>query len=418
MNTLFRSTGTRPAAKRISTGMVVVKPTRCEGSIPDEDEVDEDDGDHDRPSDEQHHVPVDDDLGRPPSARVPEDDHRRADREQEDEHVFPAEQDRQDEDDRGAEKDTGVGGHFRNALAGEKIENLIHGVPLSDDARLTWTRWRFTVQRAKVAGAGLENPVGVFDSGVGGLTVLRELVSALPSERFVYLGDTARVPYGGKSAETVTRYAIEIANHLIRTRDIKLLVVACNTASSLALPVLRKIYKIPVVGMVDPCVRRAAALSEKRSIGVIGTLGTVRSGAYEEALRLSVPSATVRSIPCPLLVSLAEEGWTDNAITRAVIAEYLAPFLEDPPDALILGCTHYPVLKGPIREYLGGGTVLIDSAEEAARVVDILLSETQVRRDGTPGAVEFLVTDDPERFARVGKGFFGRALPDVGRVAL
>ena len=264
----------------------------------------------------------------------------------------------------------------------------------------------------------MENPVGVFDSGVGGLTVLRELVSALPSERFVYIGDTARVPYGGKSAETVTRYAIEIANHLIRTRDIKLLVVACNTASSLALPVLRKIYKIPVVGMVDPCVRRAAALPEKRTIGVIGTLGTVRSGAYEEALRLSVPSARVRSIPCPLLVSLAEEGWTDNAITRAVIAEYLAPFLEDPPDALILGCTHYPVLKEPIREYLGGGTVLIDSAEEAARVVDILLSETQVRRAGLPGVVEFLVTDDPERFARVGEGFFGMELRDVGRVAL
>jgi glutamate racemase len=264
----------------------------------------------------------------------------------------------------------------------------------------------------------LENPVGVFDSGVGGLTVLRELVAALPSERFVYIGDTARVPYGGKSAETVTGYAIEIANHLIRTRDIKLLVVACNTASSLALPVLRKIYKIPVVGMVDPCVRRAAVLPDKRTIGVIGTLGTVRSGAYEDALRLSVPSARVRSIPCPLLVSLAEEGWTDNAITRAVIAEYLAPFLEDPPDALILGCTHYPVLKGPIREYLGDGTVLIDSAEEAARVVDVLLSETQVRRAMAPGAVEFLVTDDPERFARVGEGFFGRDLHDVGRVAL
>jgi len=264
----------------------------------------------------------------------------------------------------------------------------------------------------------LENPVGVFDSGVGGLTVLRELVSALPSERFVYLGDTARVPYGGKSAETVTRYAIEIANHLIRTRDIKLLVVACNTASSLALPVLRKIYKIPVVGMVDPCVRRAAALPEKRTIGVIGTLGTVRSGAYEEALRLSVPSARVRSIPCPLLVSLAEEGWIDNAITRAVIVEYLAPFLGEPPDALILGCTHYPVLKGPIRDFLGGGTVLIDSAEEAARVVDILLSETQVRRALAPGEVEFLVTDDPERFARVGMGFFGQELTDVRRVAL
>lgn len=264
----------------------------------------------------------------------------------------------------------------------------------------------------------MEDPVGVFDSGVGGLTVLRELVKTLPSERFVYLGDTARVPYGGKSAETVTRYSIEIANYLIRNRDIKLLVVACNTASSLALPVLRKIYKIPVVGMVDPCVRRAAALPVKQSIGVIGTLGTVRSGAYEEALRSVVPAARVRSIPCPLLVALAEEGWSDNAITRAVIAEYLAPFREEAPDALILGCTHYPVLKGTIRDFLGDGTVLIDSAEEAARVVDILLSETQVRRSAGAGGVEFLVTDDPERFARVGKGFFGEGLSDVSRADL
>jgi glutamate racemase len=264
----------------------------------------------------------------------------------------------------------------------------------------------------------VENPVGVFDSGVGGLTVLRELVEALPSEHFVYLGDTARVPYGGKSAETVTRYSIEIANHLIRLHDIKLLVVACNTASSLALPSLRKIYRIPVVGMVDPCVRRAAGLPRKASIGVIGTLGTVRSGAYEEALRAAVPSASVRSVPCPLLVSLAEEGWTDTGITRAVIAEYLSPFLAEPPDALILGCTHYPVLKGAIREYLGDGPVLIDSGEEAARVVDILLSQTGVRRSGGSWDVEFLVTDDPERFARVGERFFGRDMGGVQRVIL
>lgn len=264
----------------------------------------------------------------------------------------------------------------------------------------------------------MENPVGVFDSGVGGLSVLKELMEALPSERFLYLGDTARVPYGGKSAETVTRYSIEIANHLIRLHDIKLLVVACNTASSLALPALRKIYKIPVVGMVDPCVRRAAGLPRKGSIGVIGTLGTVRSGAYEEALRAAIPSATVRSIPCPLLVSLAEEGWTDTAITRAVIAEYLAPFRASAPDALILGCTHYPVLKGAIGEYLGDGTALIDSGEEAARVVDILLSETGVRRCSGLGDVAFLVTDDPERFARVGERFFGRDLGGVQRVTL
>jgi glutamate racemase len=276
----------------------------------------------------------------------------------------------------------------------------------------------FYLKKIKVLGADVERPVGVFDSGVGGLTVLRELVAALPSERFVYVGDTARVPYGGKSAETVTRYSIEIANYLIFRHDIKLLVVACNTASSLALPSLRKIYKIPVVGMVDPCVRRAAGLSRKDRIGVIGTVGTVRSRAYEEALRLAVPSATVRSIACPLLVSLAEEGWTDTGVTRAVIAEYLVPFRADPPDALILGCTHYPVLKGAIRAYLGDNTVLIDSGEEAASVVDILLSENGARRGAGSLDVKFVVTDDPERFERVGKRFFGSDLGGVQRVTL
>lgn len=262
------------------------------------------------------------------------------------------------------------------------------------------------------------NPIGVFDSGLGGLTVLKELVQALPSEHFVYVGDTARVPYGGKSAEIVTRYSVEIANHLITRHDIKLLVVACNTASSWALPAMRKIYKIPVVGMVDPCVRRAAALRRKASIGVIGTLGTVRSGAYQEALRAAMPSAKVRSIPCPLLVALAEEGWTDNDIARAVISEYLLPFRSDPPDALILGCTHYPVLKRAIRDYLGEGTVLVDSGEAAAMVVDILLSETQARSTGEACGTEFFVTDDPERFARMGEGFFGSELRDVRRVTL
>ena len=264
----------------------------------------------------------------------------------------------------------------------------------------------------------MDRPVGVFDSGVGGLTVLRELVRALPGERFLYLGDTARVPYGTKSGETVTRYSIEIANYLIARHDIKMLVVACNTASSLALPVLRKIYKIPVVGMVDPCVRRAASLAKKERIGVIGTAGTIRSGAYEQALRAAVPSARVVSRPCPLLVALAEEGWGETPVARAVIAEYLAPYRSDPPDALILGCTHYPVLKNPIREFLGENTVLIDSGEEAARVVGILLSEGGGKREGRGPGVSFLVTDDPEHFRGVGESFFGSRMDAVEKVSL
>jgi glutamate racemase len=265
----------------------------------------------------------------------------------------------------------------------------------------------------------LDRPIGVFDSGVGGLTVLGELVRTLPGERFVYVGDTARVPYGTKSRETVTRYAIEIANHLIVRHDIKMLVVACNTASSLSLPVLRKLYKIPVVGMVDPCVRRAAALPRRSDIGVIGTAGTIRSGAYEEALRSAIPGVSVRSLACPLFVALVEEGIADDAIARAVVASYLEPFRVQPPDALILGCTHYPVLKGPIRDLLGGGVELIDSGEEAARVVDILLSEGDMKRraDG-PGESRYLVTDDPDRFASVGARFFGGPMGPVERVSL
>ncbi|HEY5996122.1 MAG TPA: glutamate racemase [Candidatus Deferrimicrobiaceae bacterium] len=265
----------------------------------------------------------------------------------------------------------------------------------------------------------LDRPIGVFDSGVGGLTVLRELVKTLPQERFVYVGDTARVPYGTKSRETVTRYAIEIANHLIVRHDIKMLVVACNTASSLSLPVLRKIYKIPVVGMVDPCVRRAAALPQRTAIGVIGTAGTIRSGAYDEALKQAIPGAEVRSIACPLFVSLVEEGITANTITRAVVAEYLEPFRIQPPDSLILGCTHYPVLKEPIRELLGEDVSLIDSGEEAAHVVDILLSEGDMkRRVDSPGEARFLVTDDPERFAGIGERFFGQPMGNVERISL
>lgn len=264
----------------------------------------------------------------------------------------------------------------------------------------------------------MERPVGVFDSGVGGLTVLSALCSALPGERFVYVGDTARVPYGTKSAETVTRYSIEIANYLIAAHDIKMLVVACNTASSLALPVLRKIYRIPVVGMVDPCVRKAVSLGGVTSFGVIGTQGTVRSGAYEDGLRRAIPSAMVRSVACPLLVALAEEGWAEKKVTMSVLEEYLAPFCDDPPGALILGCTHYPVLKAAIASVLGERTVMIDSGAEAARVVDILLSESGTRRSVGAGDVRFLVTDDPERFARVGRLFLGADIDGVTRVAL
>jgi glutamate racemase len=261
-------------------------------------------------------------------------------------------------------------------------------------------------------------PIGIFDSGVGGLTVYRALHEHLPNERFVYLGDTARVPYGTKSLATVERYAVENAQFLA-ARGIKLLVVACNTASALALPAIRRALNIEVVGVIGPGSRAAVAdsrTSKGKRIGVIATESTVNSGAYTQAIKKADPNATVIERACPLFVPLAEEGWADADVAGTVAETYLKD-LRSSIDTLVLGCTHYPILRNVIHETVGEQVELIDSGEATAIEVKSLLKEKALARS-TPGtgALErhlcddldhFYVTDAAERFARVAERFLG-----------
>jgi glutamate racemase len=263
-----------------------------------------------------------------------------------------------------------------------------------------------------------ERAIGIFDSGVGGLTVLRELRRQMPREELVYLGDTARVPYGTKSAQTVGRYAREAARFLVGQR-VKVLVVACNTASAVALDDLAAVHRLPVVGVIEPGARKALEVSRSGRIGVIGTEGTIRSRAYERALCSSNPAVVVSAAPCPLFVPLAEEGWADHPVARLAAAEYLAPLLQQGIDTLVLGCTHYPLLKRTLQEVAGPSVELIDSAAETAKTVATLLAEQGLERHGTqPASPRFFVTDVAERFERVGGAFLGAPLTGVTTVTL
>jgi glutamate racemase len=263
-------------------------------------------------------------------------------------------------------------------------------------------------------------PIGIFDSGVGGLTVYRALHEHLPNERFVYLGDTARVPYGTKSLATVERYAVENAEFLA-AHGIKLLVVACNTASALALPAIRKALEIDVVGVIGPGARAAVSCGQDarapgRSIGVIATESTVQSGAYTTAIQKADPTAEVIERACPLFVPLAEEGWEDNDVAHTIAQTYLKD-LRSSIESLVLGCTHYPILRGVIQKAVGEDVTLIDSGEATAAEVKILLKEKGLARTTPPtGALtrqlcddldHFYVTDAAERFARVAERFLG-----------
>jgi glutamate racemase len=248
-------------------------------------------------------------------------------------------------------------------------------------------------------------PIGVFDSGVGGLTVVRALRAALPGEDIVYLGDTARVPYGSKSPRTVERYSLACQKFLL-DRGVKLVVIACNTASAFALDALREASPVPVIGAVEPGADAALATTVTGRIGVIGTLGTVRSGAYERAIAARRPDAHVTAMACPLLVPLAEEGWFEHPATRLVAAEYLAPLQAAGIGTLVLGCTHYPLLAPLLADIMGPSVKLIDSGTETARA----LAEILDQEAPGPATHRFAVSDDPERFARVGARFLGERL--------
>lgn len=260
--------------------------------------------------------------------------------------------------------------------------------------------------------------VGVFDSGIGGLTVVRALLRRLPHEHLVYFGDTARVPYGNKSPDTVRRYAGEIRDWLLGL-DVKMVVVACNTASAHALEDLQRTTRVPVEGVVGPGARAAVAASTSGRIGVIGTAGTIRSGAYDRAIRAIRPDATVLARACPLFVPLVEEGWLDRPATKLIAHEYLDGLRADGIDTLVLGCTHYPLLKPLLAEVMGAGVALIDSAEETARAVaqELAESATEGPRDAK-AEVRFAVSDAAEQFERVGQAFLGERLKDVETVVL
>jgi len=269
-------------------------------------------------------------------------------------------------------------------------------------------------------------PIGVFDSGLGGLTAVRELFRVLPDESVVYFGDTARVPYGSKSRETVTRFSLEIARFLMR-QDIKCLLVACNTASSYALETLKRQLEIPVVGVIDPAAGvavtcrpgapSAGAGASVARVGVIGTQATVTSGAYGRAIELLAPGTHVASRACPLLVPLIEEGWLDHPVLRTVAGEYLADLRADRLDCLILGCTHYPLIAPLLQDLMGPQVRLVDSGAEAALATAGLLRRRGLLAGaGAAPRHHFYLSDERLEFARVARTFLGRELPPTAIV--
>jgi glutamate racemase len=252
----------------------------------------------------------------------------------------------------------------------------------------------------------MNKPIGVFDSGIGGLTVVKQLLQYLPNEDIVYFGDTARVPYGTKSEKLIKRYAL----------DVKILVVACNSVSAVALDLLVSSCTIPVLGVIEPGVEAAVSQTHKNKIGVIGTTATINSNAYYRKIIKLNPDIQVLSQPCPLLVSLVEEGWITETITRLTIEKYLQPLLTDGVDTIILGCTHYPVLKDMIQQVVGEQISLIDSGKETARKVkELLINSKLEHRDPGKPSLQFYVSDIPFKFDEIGTRFLGRSLVNTKR---
>jgi len=256
-------------------------------------------------------------------------------------------------------------------------------------------------------------PVGVFDSGIGGLTVAHEVIRQLPHESVLYFGDTARVPYGPKSPDTVRRYSREIADFL-RDQGVKSIVIACNTATAHALTALREQFDMPVIGVVEPGARAAVAVTTRGRIGVIGTVGTIKSGAYERAIRAINSDVFITARACPLFVPLVEEGWTDHDATRLIAREYLEPMIAADIDTLVLGCTHYPLLKPLLRDVLGPDVRLIDSAEETAtETARTLAAANLTASDGANPTYRFVASDDPLQFLQLGQRFLGDTIEGV-----
>ncbi len=259
--------------------------------------------------------------------------------------------------------------------------------------------------------------IGIFDSGVGGLTVAAAISALLPNEDIIYLGDTARLPYGSKSKETIIRYAEHAASFLLK-KQIKALVIACNTATAAALDFLREMALVPVIGVIEPGALAAAATG-KKVIGVIGTNATIKSRAYETAIRRLVPDAQIISAACPLLVPLAEENFAAHPATRLILETYLAPFISAKVETLVLGCTHYPLLRTAVQEVVGQNVILVDSAATAASYLhDILQEKELLSAKESAGKLTFFATDTNERFSQIAKNFFGEHFTSLTQVDL
>ncbi|GAC1461926.1 MAG: glutamate racemase [Gemmatimonadaceae bacterium] len=256
-------------------------------------------------------------------------------------------------------------------------------------------------------------PIGVFDSGMGGLTVVREMISQLPNESIIYFGDTARVPYGPKSPDTVLRYSREITSFL-RGEGVKALVVACNTATAHALPALREEFDIPVLGVIEPGARAAVSVTRTKRVGVIGTAGTIKSRAYEKEITKLLPDVELTARACALFVPLVEEGWVDSEPARAIARNYLAPLVSAQVDTLVLGCTHYPLMKAVIGNVVGRDVRLIDSAHETARETGAVLRANRLENNSPNGArYRFIASDAPDTFLSLGQLFLGSPIDRV-----
>jgi len=262
----------------------------------------------------------------------------------------------------------------------------------------------------------MKNPIGIFDSGIGGLTVVKQLMKLLPDEQLVYFGDTARIPYGTKSKRLIEQYALEDARYLLQY-DIKVLVVACNTASSLAMDVLLENLDIPVVGVVVPGAQAAVNLTQNNKIGVIGTIATINSDAYANEISHRLSRAKIFGQPCPLLVPLVEEGWLDEYVTILTLKKYLHDLMREQVDTLILGCTHYPVLENTISKVVGSNVNLIDSGKETAKAVkEVLMNQQLLSLSGRTEENKFFVSDIPAKFEEIGSRFLGQPLTNVERI--
>lgn len=257
-----------------------------------------------------------------------------------------------------------------------------------------------------------QHPIGIFDSGLGGLTVMKALIERLPHEKILYFGDTARVPYGNKSAETVVRYSREIAEFLC-SQGIKLLVIACNTATAYALESIQSEMDIPVVGVIAPGVQRALSISRNKSIAVLGTKATMASGAYQLMIQSLCPDAEIWNIPCPLFVPLVEENFLQHPSARLIAEEYLRPLAKTDADTILLGCTHYPMMKTLIQETIGNSISIVDSASTCAKKVEDILRRDNLANTSNLEEHCFYVSDDPLRFQESGSRFLGKAIPET-----